>query len=489
MKAALTALLMCLVLGSPDSAKAQASAPASEPSATRPPSDSSFKLPGRTAGTNYLHGSNSGVNPNILSSAMAIRNAVPSLVGGSNNVSRGRPVFPTSDIHTVRQLLVSSGNSTRATDRKAYTNYVILKSEAAKNKAAATPIPGLSPVLLKSYYGFESSGGKGATIIVVDAFRYPQASSDLLAFSKKFSLPECSTQNGCLAKYPQSTNGREDSKSIDINCGWATEAAMDIEWAHAFAPQAKIVLIQAKSDSFKDLFDAIDLATKLARKSAPALVSLSWGGEEFNDESQFDSHFPEGALYFAASGDTGGTLLYPAASPLVISVGGTGLAVSGTAQPVTEYGWTGSGGGESRFETAPLIQKSFPGITGTNRNIPDISADADPESGASVLITTPRSSCKDKPSEEQYSTGWSKIGGTSLATPIIAAMTASTAHKRVSVSDELNAIYRNAHDPNRIRDITVITGTAGGNITKPGYDNVTGVGSPAGRDFDANPIP
>src|SRR5207245_4584002 len=159
-----------------------------------------------------------------------------------------------------------------------------------------------------------SSGGSGV-IAIVDAFDYPTAENDLNVFSTQFGLPPCTTANGCFTKvYANGVKPR-------ANCGWAQEAALDIEWAHAMAPNAKIVLVEAASNSFADLYQAVDIASGIVNAQE---VSMSWGGSETSGEAGNDSHFTQGGIvYFAASGDTGGQTIYPGVSPNVVSAGGT----------------------------------------------------------------------------------------------------------------------------------------------------------------------
>src|SRR4029453_7372103 len=126
-----------------------------------------------------------------------------------------------------------------------------------------------------------STGGTHA-IAIVDAFDYPTAENDLNVFSSQFGLPPCTTANGCFQKvYASGTKPRK-------NCGWAQEAALDIEWAHAMAPSAKIILVEAASNSFADLFQAVSVANSLPGVQQ---VLMSWGGSEFSLESTYDSYF------------------------------------------------------------------------------------------------------------------------------------------------------------------------------------------------------
>jgi subtilase family serine protease len=161
--------------------------------------------------------------------------------------------------------------------------------------------------------------GGSRTIAIVDAYDYPTAENDLNVFSSQFGLPACTTANGFFKKVFASGS---QPKS---HCEWGQEAALDIEWAHAMAQKAKIVLVEAASSSFTDLFTAVDVATaQVTTGGGEGEVSMSWSGGEFSTESSNDSHFQNtSVVYFASSGDTGGVNGYPSVSPYVVSGGGT----------------------------------------------------------------------------------------------------------------------------------------------------------------------
>jgi subtilase family serine protease len=230
---------------------------------------------------------------------------------------------------------------------------------------------------------------------------------------------------------------------------------MDIQWVHAIAPGADILLVEATTARVADLMTAEDYARTHAK-----YVSNSWGGSEFSTERRYDSHFVQrGVSFFVASGDDGYGAEYPASSPNVIAVGGTSLARIGPSS-FEESGWSGSGGGCSRYETARAEQSSFAEYKTTTCNgqraTPDVSLDADPRSGVSVYDSTPY----------QGTSGWFSLGGTSAATPMWAGRAAAA---RVIVNAKY--IYGNAI---HFRDIT--TGN-NGVPCKKGFDLVTGRGS------------
>ena len=122
--------------------------------------------------------------------------------------------------------------------------------------------------------------------------------------------------------------------------GWALEISLDVEWVHAIAPGAKILLVEASSNSFTNLMAAEDYA-----KAHAQYVSNSWGGSEFSGEATYDSHFAaSGVSFFVSSGDNGAPAEYPSASPNVISVGGTTLNLDSSGAVTSETGWSGSAG-------------------------------------------------------------------------------------------------------------------------------------------------
>src|SRR5206468_8784210 len=206
----------------------------------------------------------------------------------------------------------------------------------------------------------------------------PTAESDLNGFSSQYGLPACTTASGCFRKVNQTGGASYPQK----NAGWALEISLDVQWAHAIAPGAKILLVEADSNSFANLLAAEDYA-----KANAQYVSNSWGGSEFSGESSYDSHFVQnGVSFFVSSGDAGTPAEYPSASPNVISVGGTTLNFSG-GNFTSETGWSGSGGGCSSYETATSAQAGFSGYgqvgCAGKRATPDVSLDADPASGVS----------------------------------------------------------------------------------------------------------
>jgi subtilase family serine protease len=194
------------------------------------------------------------------------------------------------------------------------------------------------------------------------------------------------------------------------------EISLDVQWAHAIAPKATILLVEASTNSFSNLLKAEDYATGHAQ-----YVSNSWGGSEFSSEtsSSYDGHFNRPNVgIFVSAGDAGLPADYPSASRYVTSVGGTTLAFNADGTLQSETGWSGGGGGCSLYEAATSAQAAFGGYVQVNcggkRATPDVALDADPSSGVSVYDSTPY----------QGQSGWWKVGGTSASSPMWAARAA-----------------------------------------------------------------
>lgn len=323
-------------------------------------------------------------------------------------------------------------------------------------KFATSGPTGLAPAQIKGAYGFATNNtvGAGKTIAIVDAYDHPRIESDLNVFSAQFGLPACTTANGCFRKVNQS-GGTSYPRS---DAGWALEIALDVEWAHAIAPGAQIVLVEASSSSYANLLAAVDYAARNAD-----YVSMSWGGGESFGEATYDAHFTTAArakAFFASSGDSGLPASYPSASPRVISVGGTRLTFNVDGTLASETGWSSSGGGCSAYEPVSAAQSSIADYAqvhcGGKRATPDVALDADPYSGVSVYDSV----------KYYGQSGWFVVGGTSASAPMWAARSAAA-----GVTVDPAAVYGTAIT---YRDIT--SGNNGASALT-GYDLVTGRGS------------
>lgn len=327
-----------------------------------------------------------------------------------------------------------------------------------KRSSASVPV-GYTPAQIRNAYGVNniSDTGAGETIAIVDAYGSPSMKSDLNAFSSKFGLPNANLTIAYPNGKPTKTDG-----------GWALETSMDVEWAHAIAPNANILLIVAKTPSNTNLMNAINYATSHGAQ----VVSNSWGGPESHRESNYDSYFNHsGITYLASSGDNGSGVEWPASSPYVVSAGGTTLNIDSSGTYESETGWSGSGGGLSYYVSTPQYQKNVSNIVGNYRGNPDISWVSDPNTGAAVYDTTPY----------KRQAGWFQVGGTSLSSPSLAGVVAlidqSLGHSLDSY-DFLTDLYSatsTGYDTD-YHDIT--SGSNGSYNAQSGYDLVTGIGTP-----------
>ncbi len=357
-------------------------------------------------------------------------------------------------------VYVPPSSIARASDagRVAHTSHLVLdgpwQGTPGQMQPKATP-SGFSPASIRSAYSLNvtNASGAGTAIAIVDAYHYKNAVRDFNVFSTQFGLP-LETGNGAVLQLVY-----QGSSAPAVNVGWNQEEALDIEWAHAMAPGAKIYLVEANSATLTNLLACVTKASNLPNVRA---VSMSWASGEFSGETGYDTYFAKpNVVYFASSGDTGGAIEWPAMSKNVVSVGGTSLRNSGGW---LESAWSGTGGGLSRFYGIPAYQSGFPGVTGTGRNGPDVSAVADPNTGCAVYAPT-----------STLRSGWMVFGGTSLSSPIVASIYTLSGHVSSTSFNEHGTIYANYALFNDI-----VGGQAGSNPCVIGFDRCTGVGSPHG---------
>jgi len=300
------------------------------------------------------------------------------------------------------------------------------------------------------------TGGWG-TIVIVDAGDFPTAKNDLHTFSSYFGIPDADFQVAYL-------NG----KKPPVYPGWDVEEALDIEWAHAMAPKAKLILLESKlctsgTCNTDPYWQAVTVAGQLAAKNGGGVVSMSWGDSEFAYDLKYDKLFTHpGVVYFASSGDSGiGRTLYPTASPNVVSVGGTVFNRDSKGDFVNEQYASGGGGGDiSPYEPRPSYQDTIKKIVGNKRGYPDVASDF---CCAAIYITSQG--------------GWNGVGGTSWSSPTFAGIVNAAGGKMKSTHDELTVIYKEYTNKKEYKadfhDITV-----GDTRCKVGWDVCAGVGSP-----------
>ena len=215
---------------------------------------------------------------------------------------------------------------------------------------------------------------------------------------------------------------RQHDRLPSTNADWALEISLDVEWAHAIAPKATIVLVEANSSSFSDLLTAVKYA---ASYTGVSVVSMSWGTDEFKGETSYDSYFTTpsnhtNVTFIASSGDSG-TTCWPSVASNVLSVGGTTLTLNSSGGYGSETAWSDSGGGVSKYESLPSYQKML-GVSATGRVTPDVAYDANSSTGFAVYDSLTVDGTR----------GWMVVGGTSAGAPQWAAILAIANQARVS---------------------------------------------------------
>ncbi|HWY56388.1 MAG TPA: S53 family peptidase [Terriglobales bacterium] len=298
------------------------------------------------------------------------------------------------------------------------------------------------------------SGGWGA-IAIIDAGHYPTAKSDLHAFSSQFGIPDADF-------HIVYANGKQPP----VYGEWLVEEALDIEWAHAMAPKAKLFLVESDlcmsgTCNTDPYWYAVTVASKLVAKNGGGVISMSWGDHEASYDLKYDKLFTQpGVVYFASSGDSGiGNTLYPTASPNVVSVGGTVFNRDSNGDFTSEWYYTGGGGGDiSPYEARPSYQDVIKKIVGSKRGYPDVASDF---CCAAIYLQGQ----------------WGAVGGTSWSSPTFAGIVNAAGGKMKSTHDELTAIYKEYTIKNEYKaDFNDIT--QGDSHCKVGWDLCAGVGSP-----------
>lgn len=346
--------------------------------------------------------------------------------------------------------------------------------------ASSTP-PGYGPAQFHGAYALPTAPPASApaqTIAIVDAYNDPSIRNDLSTYDKTFGIPDlptCSStvKSSCFAKVNQSGAATPLPPN---NSGWALEIALDVETAHEICQSCKVLLVEANSSSGANL----DAAEETAARLGATEISNSWGSEsEYSGETAEDKHFNHpGVAITVASGDRGYEHFgFPAASPEVIDAGGTTLSVKASGGGYAWAGeetWSGSGSGCSLYFGAQAWQEAAAGFSltgcGHSRGVADVAADANPNTGAAVYDST----------RYQGRSGWLQVGGTSLASPLIAGAYA-LAGNAASVAYPASLPYGH---PSALRDITAGASTGSCTTTAcktgAGYDGPTGLGAPNG---------
>jgi hypothetical protein len=361
----------------------------------------------------------------------------------------------------LRQVLSAGQLGTAA---NLLTSQAVAQPSIQSAPLSSSGVPtGLSPSQIRAAYGVNqinfgsvSGNGAGQTIAIIDSYFDSNISSDLKQFDSQYGL----------AAPPSFTQYVENGLQSN-NSGWALETALDVEWAHAIAPGANIVLVEAQPD-VNDLVSAASFAAGLPGVS---VVSMSWGSGEFPGETAYDGAFTtpaghNGVTFVASSGDSA-TTEYPSASPNVLAVGGTTLNLTSTGAYGSESSWSGSGSGSSAFESAPSWQTN--GLNSSARTTPDVAWDANPATGVSVYDSVAVGG----------KSGWFTVGGTSVGAPSWAGL--------IAITDQGLALHGVGSLSNAQADLYQLSTTtfnqpssnsSGSSSATAAYSLTTGLGSP-----------
>ena len=350
---------------------------------------------------------------------------------------------------------------------------------AGDGAATAGPAGGLTPEALEVAYGYSAEGGAGQTIAVVDAFNDPKIEEDLAAFDAHYGLGECTKANGCFRVVSQF--GSESKLPANDQEGWSWEISVDVEAARATCQGCRIVLVEANSDLYGNLAAAANEAVALGATE----VSNSYGGPEAALGANVRTAYNHPGIVFTAStGDDGyddwdyeleglrppGMPNAPASLPSVVAVGGTSLHLRPDGTRASESVWNDdgfndikgfeagyiTGGGCSTLFTAPGWQAAAPGYgaasCGGHRLAADVAAVGDPMTGFDVYDDFNYCGCKEVAKIIEAHKGWETFGGTSLSSPIVAAMYA-LAGGSAGLADPAVTLYAHLGDPSTLFDV------------------------------------
>jgi len=313
---------------------------------------------------------------------------------------------------------------------------VAINTNINPNGNPATPssmLAGLKPSDLQSRYVLPSANA-GGLVAIVDAYDDPTAETDLSVYRTTMGLPPCTTANGCFRKLNET--GTSGSYPL-ADTGWSTEIGLDLDMVSAACPHCKIALVEANSSSLTDLGMSVNTAALLH----PRAISNSYYAPETPDETNFEKYYTHSGMVITVSSGDESAAFYPAASPHVMSIGGTTL--SGKPGAWTEQPWSSDGHGCSKYLAAPSWQHT----ACSTRSTVDLAAVADPQTGVTMFSSS--------------AGGWVVAGGTSVGAPLIAAAYALS-------SNPSYLSYPYGHR------------SAFYDVGLPGFDYPTGLGTPRG---------
>jgi subtilase family serine protease len=309
--------------------------------------------------------------------------------------------------------------------------------------------------------------GGSKVVVIVDAYDDPTAADDLATFSKQFNLPPVSAQNFRIVY----AGGKVPAQ--DPTGDWELEESLDIEIVHSLAPNAKVVLVEAQSSQFADLFAAERIAARIAANAGGGEVTNSWGGQEMPDTPKLEATFTgANVVFFASAGDSPG-VIQPSSLSNVIGVGGTQINRDASGNFLSQTIWSDTGGGYSLDVPIPSYQSAIAADVHYVRGVPDIALDASTTSGFWIYDST---------MYEGQVLDWVPVGGTSAASPAAAAIVNSAKSFAASSVAELTKIYGELGDSAYFTDIRSGLCQNGDRLRGwKSWDPCTGIGTPFGR--------
>lgn len=371
--------------------------------------------------------------------------------------------IPSKRVHTSRRLNLESLEPRQLLSASGFKPD-FFKIQAT-TKASSTN-SGYMPAQIRTAYGFTgvSATGAGETIAIIDAYNDPTIASDLATFDSAYGIaapPSFTVMN---------QTGGSSLPGTDSSAGWEVEESLDVEWAHAIAPGANIILVEANSASDSDLFTAVNTARNI---SAVSVISMSWGSDDnianqANDQADSAKYLVtpaghQGITFVASAGDDGHPN-FPAESPNVLAVGGTDLYLNSNNTISSETAWEPQKSGGQVYSGSGGVSVEFPG-----RDVPDVSYNA----GIGYAIYD----------SFDGTGGWIDVGGTSAGAPQWAALIALADQGRASsltTAQTLAALYAAPYSTD-FHDITV--GSTQFQSAGPGYDLATGLGTPVANNL------
>ena len=426
----------------------------------RPPAPAAAALPVANTTTVRSHAPRGRTRPGAPVGGPAVVAPAPTNRGVAAVLRQTTGLAPAQV--TTRQLCpaANSGHARCAAEALVLRSNGALVHPRVARASSGGPLYGDAPAYLQQAYDLSSlsqTNGSGDTVAIVDAFDDSTAAADLAAYRSFYNLPACTSATGCFRQINE--HGGSTPPPIS-DAGWSQETSLDLDAVSAICPNCHILLVEANSTYSNDMQAAMQTAAAHGANQ----ISASW---TITSSSALSGQYTfPGIATVAATGDTGYLGAdqdnFPAALAGVTAAGGTTLTPASQPSNLRGFGegaWSGGGSGCATEIAKPAYQ-SDTGCTG--RSYADLSADANPQTGLAV-----------------YDNGsWLEVGGTSLATPLIAAYYAITSVTNSSPqwaygnSGALNDVVSGSNGTNCVPSYICTAGI--------GYDGPTGVGSISG---------